>query len=187
MKTKCPKCRNLVEIDEKEQFADSPVAVCPKCKNVIFLTPVDDEALGAEVAGEEEARKGPIADIYGRPDGRLKRYLAGLAIMLVLFLGYQYSQSSLREEAAREGRLAQVNMVLKQLMAAQEEYYSGNARYADAIEQLTSFQSRPSVAVEIIRADGSSWAALGRNANHPEDCVAFNSARGGFQATCEGD
>ncbi|MEW5721983.1 MAG: hypothetical protein AB1896_02680 [Thermodesulfobacteriota bacterium] len=185
MRINCPKCHTSFDPEAAERFADSPVAICPGCHNVVFLEEPEAEALAAEVAGEEEARRAPLADIYLKHRRVRKRYLVWTLILLLAFLGYRLAESLRESDAAEETRRTTARSVLKRLVTAQENYYSNHGRYAGDLRDLsTLFKSGRQVEIRITRADEGSWAAEAHYQGGEGGCQSYDSAAGGFSDEC---
>jgi len=98
---------------------------------------------------------------------RMERAAGGWRVVGVEDLG-PYLQASLgrRQERAHE---TEMRSDLRNLVTAQEIYFSGHATYAPSLEALT-YSPSPGVRLEIIAASGTGWRAVARHEAGTAEC-----------------
>ena len=98
---------------------------------------------------------------------RMERAAGGWRVVGIEDLG-PYLQASLgrRQERAHE---AEMRSDLRNLVTAQEIYFSGHATYSASLQDLT-YSPSPGVRLEIIAASGTGWRAVARHEAGTVEC-----------------
>ena len=98
---------------------------------------------------------------------RMERAAGGWRVVGVEDLGpYLHASLGRRQERAHE---AEMRSDLRNLVTAQEIYFSGHATYSASLQDLT-YSPSPGVRLEIIAASGTGWRAVARHEAGTVEC-----------------